>query len=461
MAITGGLYIAIDKVRVPEGRQRSEVGDCKDLVESVKLQGFIHPIVLRDEGGEKWLVSGERRLTTAKLLGMLEIPYRVLVENSELDRRAVELDENIRRKDISWQNSCKAIAEYHETARQFFGKWSSDKTAEAIGLSETHVERILLVHRYIYDERVATSATLTTAASLADRLKKKAIEAESNQIAVAMKDLDKLILMPEALKATPDLEIKLPETKPLPPNTAQEEAERLILNQNFLEWVAEYDGPGFNLAHCDFPYGIEFHDSDQGGQHRGTYDDSEGTYLQLLEAFTDNMGKILSPDALIIFWLSMNYYDKTREVFAKRGAQVLPNPLIWYKSDRRGIVSDVKRRPRHVYETALMIRWGDPTLLTPADDCYPCPTVRGGHAAEKPQPMLQHFFSMFVDEHTSVLDPTCGSGSAIRAAHFLKANRVLGLEKDQAFCSDAQTRLADQIRKARAAEVLMERTHVA
>ena len=48
----------------------------------------------------------------------------------------------------------------------------------------------------------------------------------------------------------------------------------------------------------------------------------------------------------------------------------------------------------------------------------------------KPEPMLRHFFRMFVDEHGHMLDLTCGSGTSLRAAESLGASRVLGLELD-------------------------------
>jgi tRNA G10 N-methylase Trm11 len=51
--------------------------------------------------------------------------------------------------------------------------------------------------------------------------------------------------------------------------------------------------------------------------------------------------------------------------------------------------------------------------------------------------MLRHFFQMFVDENTSLLDPTAGSGSALRAAESLGAKRVLGLEVDQEYAKNA------------------------
>jgi hypothetical protein len=44
---------------------------------------------------------------------------------------------------------------------------------------------------------------------------------------------------------------------------------------------------------------------------------------------------------------------------------------------------------------------------------------------------------MFVDEHTVMLDPTCGSGTAVRAAEEMKAANVRGLEIDKEFADKA------------------------
>jgi DNA modification methylase len=59
----------------------------------------------------------------------------------------------------------------------------------------------------------------------------------------------------------------------------------------------------------------------------------------------------------------------------------------------------------------------------------------------KPEPMLRHFFEMFVDESTIFLDPTCGSGSSLRAAEGLGASHVLGLERNSEFHESASRAL--------------------
>jgi DNA modification methylase len=64
------------------------------------------------------------------------------------------------------------------------------------------------------------------------------------------------------------------------------------------------------------------------------------------------------------------------------------------------------------------------------------------HMSEKPVPMLQHFFRMIIDGSSRVLDPTCGSGSALRAALAAGAKTVLGLELNPEFATRAQVSLA-------------------
>ena len=70
----------------------------------------------------------------------------------------------------------------------------------------------------------------------------------------------------------------------------------------------------------------------------------------------------------------------------------------------------------------------------------------------KPQSMLQHFLSMLVDGTSAILDPTCGSGSSIRAAQALGAASALGLELNPSFATTAQNKLRIQLNKDALAE---------
>ena len=70
------------------------------------------------------------------------------------------------------------------------------------------------------------------------------------------------------------------------------------------------------------------------------------------------------------------------------------------------------------------------------------PTIKSFHASEKPLAVLNHFYRACVDGSSRVLDPTCGSGTSIRAAASAGAEFSLGLELDPEFCSKAQEALA-------------------
>ena len=65
--------------------------------------------------------------------------------------------------------------------------------------------------------------------------------------------------------------------------------------------------------------------------------------------------------------------------------------------------------------------------------------------SEKPVSMLSYFFKMVVDENTALLDPTAGSGSAIRAAKRLGAPRILGLEINPTFAREANQALLEDV----------------
>jgi len=131
------------------------------------------------------------------------------------------------------------------------------------------------------------------------------------------------------------------------------------------------------------------------------------------------------------------------EFFRERAPSLtfIPVPLTWMKTDNKGILPDPKRGPRQITETALMASRGDRHIIRAVSNAYGAPTTKENHQSEKPEPMLRHFFQMFVDENTRMFDPTCGSGSALRAAESLGAKQVLGLEINPDYAEAARIAL--------------------
>jgi hypothetical protein len=201
-----------------------------------------------------------------------------------------------------------------------------------------------------------------------------------------------------------------------------------ILNEDFLTFAPQYDGPRFNLIHCDFPYGI---DSDESGQNPSGYDDSAAVHEALLDCLVTHRDRLCADSCHIMFWCATNdYIPKFKFLTERFGFEVEPAPLVWIKPNT-GIVPDRLRRPRRVYEWAFLASRGHRAIANVRPNALASPATKTvGHPHEKPEWMLTHFFEMLVDDTTVLLDPTAGSGSAIRAARSLGAKYALGLEKD-------------------------------
>ncbi len=211
-----------------------------------------------------------------------------------------------------------------------------------------------------------------------------------------------------------------------------------VLHHSFKAFISETkdveDHRRYNFVHCDFPYGKGLHKSDLYNTDAKdmSYEDTPDIYWGLCNdlALAKASG-ILSASCHIMFWFPMNFYTETVEFFRKEEFRVEPYPLVWIKSDKMGIIPDPTRGPRRIYETALIMSLGDRKVIKP--------TVNGAwydsgrradalHVSSKPTDMLSDFFRMFVDEDSVVLDPTCGSGTALESALLLRCKFALGLD---------------------------------
>jgi ParB/RepB/Spo0J family partition protein len=391
-----------------EARQRREITDVPELAESISRLGLIHPIVIDSDYN---LVAGERRLAAVRSLGWTEVPCQFVSDLSDSDARAIELEENIKRVDITWQDRARAVREYHQLRKSEDPSWTEESTAAALGIVRETVNKNVAVAEALEkgDARVLDAPKFSTALGIIRREKERATGAFASSLFT-------------------------PEDSP-------------VINADFNNWAPAYRGPRFNFIHCDFPYGVGSDKFPQGGAAtHGGYADTEETYWRLVETLCANLDRFCDDSAHLMFWFSMRYYGETLVVLRERTNFVIdPFPLIWSKSDNVGIIPDPERGPRRVYETCLFASRGDRKITSPVANGISLPSDREGHMSVKPSEVLRHFFRMFVDSSTTLLDPTCGSGSALRAADALGARSVCGLEINPEFYSTA----VESIRRAR------------
>jgi ParB/RepB/Spo0J family partition protein len=100
-----GRRIAVDEIRVPENVRELDPEHVKALAGSIKLQGMLVPVVVRDAGNGFELVAGFHRIA-AQTLGLADVPVVVRDVDSEDADRAVE---NITRKQLNAYEEAKAV----------------------------------------------------------------------------------------------------------------------------------------------------------------------------------------------------------------------------------------------------------------------------------------------------------------------------------------------------------------
>ncbi len=154
-------------------RRRFDDASLAELASSIKAQGIMQPIVVRNtSSGKHEIIAGERRFRAAQLAGLVEVP--VLVKDVD-DRTALTLAliENLQRQDLNAIEEAlglqRLIAEFNFTHEQ---------AAEAVGKSRSAVSnllRLLELAAPVQDRVMAGTLEMGHARALAPLAKDKQI----------------------------------------------------------------------------------------------------------------------------------------------------------------------------------------------------------------------------------------------------------------------------------------------
>ncbi|MDE7290025.1 MAG: ParB/RepB/Spo0J family partition protein, partial [Oscillospiraceae bacterium] len=133
------VQIETDKIIPNPYQPRRDFDDLEGLAQSILQNGILQPLTVRRENGEIELVSGERRLRAAKMLGMETVPC-IIVEMSGRNSAVMALIENIQRQDLSVFDEAEAIAKLID----FYGMTQED-AALKLGKSQSTIANKLRI----------------------------------------------------------------------------------------------------------------------------------------------------------------------------------------------------------------------------------------------------------------------------------------------------------------------------
>jgi ParB family chromosome partitioning protein len=110
----------------------------QELADSIKAQGIIQPIIVRQIAHEKYeIVAGERRWRAAQLAGLTQVPI-VIKEIDDRAAMAMALIENIQREDLNPLEEAEALRRLMDEFEM-----THQLIADAIGKSRTTVTNLL------------------------------------------------------------------------------------------------------------------------------------------------------------------------------------------------------------------------------------------------------------------------------------------------------------------------------
>ena len=132
---SGLLYLRVDDI-APNPAQPRKIFDeeaLRELSQSIRSYGVLHPLTVRLRGGKYELVAGERRLRAAKLAGLREVPCMVVDVNLE-DAGLLAMVENLQRRDLDFLEEARGL----QQLISMFGI-SQEEAARRIGRSQSAV----------------------------------------------------------------------------------------------------------------------------------------------------------------------------------------------------------------------------------------------------------------------------------------------------------------------------------
>lgn len=427
---------------IVRNRQRQDIDTTKlnELENSILNVGLLHPPVCWKDG-DKWVLTvGERRFRAIQniskkgksfhhseaLVDPGFIPITPLNDYlDEVGRYEAELDENLHRVDISWQDRCMAQASLHEMRRKNNPKQNFTDTAKELVEKSTSLNSVRSAAQ-------AVSEAVTVAEHMADPTIANA-RSQNEAYALVLKkqeELTRAALFKRSLLTlakSPDLVVKHGDATTILPGLETAIADLFL---------------------ADPPYGIGAGAAGFRARtvHHHNYEDTLEVAQELAQCILTEGFRICKPRANILIFCDIELFDWLKEVSANMGWVPFKRPLIWRKSESEGMAPWGGAGPRITTEFIFYATKGRRGMVTSPIDVFEdkrVPRKERLHAAEKPVSLLQKLISCTTLPGDLVVDPCCGSGSTLVACRE-SGRRAIGIEKDEGYYNTALANISKE-----------------
>lgn len=399
--------VKVSEVKIKVERFREEFGDVESLAVSIQRYGLFHPIVVDKELN---LIAGERRLKAHQMLGLDEIEVKYIGDIDDLGKREIEIEENLKRKDFTWQEEVRAKGEVMRIKKELYGAavkghgggFGLKELGASLGESTSLVAKDLrLAEAFEEYPELAKEKTKDAAFKKLQRIRERGIIDElSGRVQVQI------------------------DTK-------------CIINGNSCSELAKLASNSVDLVCTDPPFAIGLDSDIKSSEHwaKKVYDDEYQHVLDTIDIVAGECYRVLKDDRHMYMFFGVQHYEWVFNMLVRKGFNVGVVPLVWAKTGGGGAGGSEFAYASN-YEVCFLCmkgrrplnKLGQPNVLE-----YPrVAPQRKVHPTEKPLPLLRYLVGQSSEKGELVLDPFAGSGSTILAALQLKRN-ALGIELDKEY----------------------------
>lgn len=413
------MQIAITDIKIT--RERFRPADDKavaELADSMLRFGQLQPVILDDENE---LLDGMHRITAAELNSWTHVEAVYKSNVSETLAREIELETNIRRKEMTWQERGKAIAEIDRLKRIDNPNWGQAQTAAVVGT--------------------------TRRADVADAIKLNAMMELFPEIANA-KNMSQAMNMANQKARMITRAIDVQEA---PTDSLVEIATRIHCG-DALDFIKTLPDNSIDAVITDPPFGVAYDEriaSTVGAS--SSYEDSDATYRRILTIVPD-LYRVLKPDSFCVWFFGMSWYTEVHAAFKLAGFTVDDMPIIWDRTDGRTYTNRPDRYFARGYDVALHTFKGNPIMVQKAKpNILRIPPVASNDRetlVERPVELYAELIRRMTHPGQVVADFFVGSGSCPAAAASLGRNYI-GSELDPTRHAYALTKIAANTRSAK------------
>ena len=430
--------IDIEKIVIKERMRKLFDEDAlQQLTESILQFGQLQPIVI-DQSNQ--LIAGERRLIACKRAGLKEVEIKRREVKDDWERKAIELEENICREDLTWQEAIEGKLELHTLYQEKYGGtitegghggkratrgadkgWGVDDTAELLGESHGTVAQDIQLAQAMRDNPSLRGKETKAAAF-------------------------------KAMQVTRELGMKR-EIAEILSQVASDHGEEAIqiINGDSTIVLRQFDEESFDFCVTDPPYSIGIHDMQDTFPNRGDvrqgieFDDSRKV-MEVIRSVMIETFRILREGSHCYVFFAIARYTQIRDLLEDVGFWVCPTPLLWIKNNalnlRPWLTYPVNYEPIFYCSKGYPPR---PLSAIQKLSTFDHPILSGSrkvHPTEKPLLLIKQLIENCSQPKERGIDPFLGGGTFTLACKELDRLAV-GVELDSVWWVESRRRLED------------------